>query len=89
LDCLDDEVAKEGTLYAAACVLEYKAREGKYPGTLSQAVSPVPVDPFSKVPLDYKRTAKGFEVVSTEASRRWRAENRTAHGNERVFAYPE
>lgn len=89
MDRLDEEVSKRRTTYAAACVLEYKARTGTYPATLSQAEKTVPLDPFSGAPLDYRRTAKGFEVVSAEASRRWAARVSKEHRNDLVFAYPK
>lgn len=87
MDSLDQDAARRRTIYAAACVLEYKARTGNYPIELSQAVSPVPLDPFSGAPLAYKRTANGFEVVSMEASRRWTVAHPSGHWNEMVFAY--
>lgn len=84
IDRLDGQTARRRTIYAAACVLEYRARKGVYPAKLADAVQPVPTDPFSGAPLSYKRTAKGFELVFAEAARR--AGTKT-HAR-MLFAYP-
>lgn len=84
MDILDTQAARRSTIYAAACVLDYRARRGRYPVRLADAVKPVPADPFSQAPLSYKRTVNGFELVFTEASRRAGAKARTRMR----FAYP-
>lgn len=89
MDTLDSQAAMRRTLFSAACVLEYKARTGAYPVKLSETVSPIPADPFSRAPLSYKRTTTGFEVVSAEAARRWAATASAKRRRAMVFVYPE
>ena len=88
MDILDNEAARRRTVYAAACVLEYKVRTGTYPASLSQAVQPVPINPFSHAPLVYKRTSTGFALISAEASRRWAIKSSPRSRNDTEFAYP-
>jgi hypothetical protein len=88
MDHFDTQAARRRTIYAAACVLEYRARTGRYPVSLSQAIQSVPIDPFSRAPLSYKRTVKGFELVSAAASRRWAAQVPARRRRDMVFAYP-
>ncbi|HEY3411858.1 MAG TPA: hypothetical protein VGM51_02260 [Armatimonadota bacterium] len=47
-----------------ASVLAYRARNGRYPQTLSSAVSPVPADPYTGAPLGYFREGSGFIVFT-------------------------
>lgn len=49
---------------AAAALLAYKSRNGSFPATLAEALSPVPTDPFTDNPLHYRREEKGFVVYS-------------------------
>lgn len=85
MDALDIAAARRRATYAAACILDYKARIGRFPSTLADAVQPVPTDPFSGRPLDYKTTPRGFTLVSAEASRRMSA---GSHGRRDVGARP-
>lgn len=52
---------------SAALVLVYRARHGKFPERLEEAVSPVPIDPLNGQPLHYRlytgsNGVKGFEI---------------------------
>lgn len=80
--------ARQSVLYAGACVLEYRARTGRYPAKLEDAVKPVPVDPFDLKPLTYRSTAKGFEVMSGAGHARWTAES-DPRAKDMVFTYPK
>lgn len=80
--------AQRRTLYAAACVLEFRARTGRYPDRLDEAVNPVPLDPYDMKPLAYKRTATGFQVKPNAASAKWAAMTDPKRRNVMVFAYP-
>ena len=49
-------------------VLVWKARNGRFPDELEQAISPVPADPFDLKPLRYRREGTGFIVYSVGES---------------------
>jgi hypothetical protein len=55
--------AREHAVRAAARVLEFEARNGRFPERLEE-VGPVPLDPFDGEPLRYRRTEEGFRVYS-------------------------
>ena len=86
-NCLK-RAAQRRTLYAGACVLEFRARTGRYPVRLEDAVKPVPLDPFDQKPLSYERTVKGIEVVARTASANWAAMPSVSRKRTMVFAYP-
>jgi hypothetical protein len=54
--------AEAADALAAADVFLWKARYGRFPDTLAEAMSPVPLDPFDLRPLRYQRERSGFVV---------------------------
>ncbi len=61
--------ARALTTRSSALVLAYKARHGKFPERLEEAVSPVPIDPLNGQPLHYRLYTgsdgvRGFEIYS-------------------------
>jgi hypothetical protein len=84
--------ARERTVRAAARILEFEARHGRFPERLDE-VGEVPMDPFVDEPLRYRRTEDGFRVYSVGPSRRdhgghARGEPRDADADDEVVAYP-
>ena len=56
--------ARRTLVSAMASVLSYRAQNGRYPDTLSAAVNPVPVDPYTGKPLGYRREGEGVAVFA-------------------------
>jgi len=59
--------AQERVDSAAATLLAYRDQHGRCPESLTEAISPAPVDPFSQKPLVYRRTGAGFILYSVGA----------------------
>lgn len=51
-------------LTAAAAVVVYQRRQGRWPERLAQALPQPPVDPFNGQPLQYRPTGDGFHIES-------------------------
>jgi len=56
--------AQANVTRSAAALLAWKVKHGAFPATLSEAISPVPADPFDGKPLRYQREGGGFMVYS-------------------------
>ncbi len=67
----DAAIARRALLLAALAIHEYKARNGAFPGTLSDVHIdgvPIPDDIFSGRPLVYRRKGDGFVLYSIGAN---------------------
>lgn len=57
--------ARRRVLRAATYVMEYRAKTGRWPARLEDAMLNPPPDPFTLKPLAYKTDAQGFSLTST------------------------
>jgi len=85
-----DVEALRPVLACAAAVLAWKDVHGHYPKALSQAVRPVPADPFDGKPLRYRVEGAGFVVYSVGASGSFDggSEKVRPNASEALFRYP-
>jgi hypothetical protein len=56
--------ARTDALRAGAALMNFRAKRGRFPDKLADAVSPVPTDPFDGKPLKYRREGAGFVVYA-------------------------
>lgn len=82
--------AAERVLIASAAVLAYRDRNGRWPERLTEALSPVPIDPFDSRPLKFRREGDGFVVYSVGKDGRYEGGKPDAPRDraEAVFRYP-
>lgn len=73
----------------AAYVFIYKSEHSDYPQTLDQAISPVPIDPFSDKPLHYRREGKGFVVFCVGETGKYDGHMLKKGEHETVYRYTE
>ena len=81
--------AQQVALEAGAAVLQYRAKNGRWPSRLSQAIHRVPLDPFNGKPLGYREEPNGFVVFSVGRTGAFDGGRPGGGTNERgVFRYP-
>lgn len=84
----DRVTAKRAGISTVAAVVAYRARTGRYPDTLREAINPEPADPYTCKPLGYRREGNGFVVWATPDTSRLDAAGARALRRWATYRYP-
>jgi hypothetical protein len=78
------------TVRTAAALLAWKTRQGHFPDSLAECVSPPPVDPFDLHTLRYRREGEGFVLYSIGAGGKFDGgqPDKKPRPTETLFRYP-